>query len=110
MKHFCPAPRGKLGAIRRGQQRIVEASLRDAQLAGVGLVGEKKDRFNAIQLELAEITTKFSNNLLDATKAFQLKLTTPEDIAGLPPSLLSLAAQTARGKGKLTPAPKLVPG
>ncbi|MDB9413194.1 M3 family metallopeptidase [Microcystis aeruginosa] len=82
------------------QQRIVEASLRDAQLAGVGLVGEKKDRFNAIQLELAEITTKFSNNLLDATKAFKLKLTTPEDIAGLPPSLLSLAAQTARAQGE----------
>ena len=88
------------GQLDEAQQRIVEASLRDAQLAGVGLVGEKKDRFNAIQLELAEITTKFSNNLLDATKAFQLKLTTPEDIAGLPPSLLSLAAQTARGQGE----------
>ncbi|MDB9406346.1 M3 family metallopeptidase [Microcystis aeruginosa CS-1036] len=88
------------GQLDEAQQRIVEASLRDAQLAGVGLVGEKKDRFNAIQLELAEITTKFSNNILDATKAFQLKLTTPEDIAGLPPSLLSLAAQTARGQGE----------
>ena len=88
------------GQLDEAQQRIVEASLRDAQLAGVGLVGEKKDRFNAIQLELAEITTKFSNNILDATKAFQLKLTTPEDIAGLPPSLLSLAAQTARGQGQ----------
>ncbi|MFO0150364.1 MAG: M3 family metallopeptidase [Microcystis sp.] len=88
------------GQLDEAQQRIVEASLRDAQLAGVGLVGDKKDRFNAIQLELAEITTKFSNNLLDATKAFQLKLTTPEDIAGLPPSLLSLAAQTARGQGE----------
>ena len=88
------------GQLDEAQQRIVEASLRDAQLAGVGLAGEKKDRFNAIQLELAEITTKFSNNLLDATKAFKLKLTTPEDIAGLPPSLLSLAAQTARGQGE----------
>ncbi len=88
------------GQLDEAQQRIVEASLRDAQLAGVGLLGEKKDRFNAIQLELAEITTKFSNNILDATKAFQLKLTTPADIAGLPPSLLSLAAQTARGQGE----------
>ncbi|NCQ89595.1 MAG: M3 family metallopeptidase [Microcystis aeruginosa LG13-03] len=88
------------GQLDEAQQRIVEASLRDAQLAGVGLLGEKKDRFNAIQLELAEITTKFSNNILDATKAFQLKLKTPEDIAGLPPSLLSLAAQTARTQGE----------
>ncbi len=88
------------GQLDEAQQRIVEASLRDAQLAGVGLAGEKKDRFNAIQLELAEITTKFSNNILDATTAFQLKLTTPEDIAGLPASLLSLAAQTARNQGE----------
>ncbi|TRT86658.1 MAG: M3 family peptidase [Microcystis aeruginosa Ma_OC_H_19870700_S124] len=94
------------GQLDEAQQRIVEASLRDAQLAGVGLAGEKKDRFNAIQLELAEITTKFSNNILDATKAFQLKLTTPEDIAGLPPSLLSLAAQTARTQGETNATPE----
>ena len=97
------------GQLDETQQRIVEASLRDAQLAGVGLVGEKKDRFNAIQLELAEITTKFSNNILDATKAFQLKLTTPEDIAGLPPSLLSLAAQTARTQGETNATPETGP-
>lgn len=82
------------------QQRIVEATLRDARLVGVGLEGDKKDKFNAIQLELAEITTKFSNNVLDATKAFKLTLKTPEDIAGLPASLLSLAAQTARAEGE----------
>lgn len=97
---FCLRQGESWGQLDEAQQRIVEAFLRDAQLAGVGLAGEKKDRFNAIQLELAEITTKFSNNLLDATKAFQLKLKTPEDIAGLPPSLLSLAAQTARGQGE----------
>jgi len=97
------------GQLDEAQQRIVEASLRDAQLAGVGLAGEKKDRFNAIQLELAEITTKFSNNILDATKAFQLKLTTPEDIAGLPPSLLSLAAQTARTQGETNATPETGP-
>jgi Zn-dependent oligopeptidase len=38
------------------------------ELSGVGLEGEAKDRFNAIQLELAELSTKFSNNVLDATK------------------------------------------
>lgn len=81
------------------QQRIVESNIRDAELSGVGLTGEDKDKFNAIQLELAEITTKFSNNLLDATKAFKLKLTQPQEVEGLPPSLLSLAAQTARTEG-----------
>jgi len=90
------------------QQRIVEAAIREAELSGVGLDGEKhgsetlsqKERFNAIQLELAELSTKFSNHVLDATKAFNLTLTSKDEVEGLPPSLLSLAAQTARAAGE----------
>ncbi|MDM9380431.1 M3 family metallopeptidase [Chlorogloeopsis sp. ULAP01] len=81
------------------QKRIVEAAIRDAELSGVGLQGEAKERFNAIQMELAELSTKFSNHVLDATKAFGLTLTTQEEVDGLPPSLLSLAAQAARDAG-----------
>ena len=81
------------------QQRIVESSLRDFELSGVGLEGEAKDRFNEIQLESAELSTKFSNNVLDATKAFKLKLTDKKDVEGLPPSALGLMAQTAKAEG-----------
>lgn len=87
-------------SLESAQKRIVEAALRDAQLSGVGLEGEQKDRFNAIQLELAEITTQFSNHVLDATKAFSITLTNKDEIDGLPPSLLSLAAQAARSAGE----------
>jgi len=62
------------------------------------LEGEK--RFNAIQLELAELSTKFSNHVLDATKTFSLTLTNKDEIDGLPPSLTSLAAQAARAAGE----------
>ena len=82
------------------QKRIVEAAIKDAELSGVGLEGEKRERFNAIQLELGELSTKFSNHVLDATKAFSMKLTSKEDIDGLPPSLTSLAAQAARAAGE----------
>jgi oligopeptidase A len=88
------------------QQRIVDAAIRDAQLSGVGLEGEAKERFNAIQLELADLSTKFSNHVLDATKAFSLTLTQKEDVEGLPPSLLSLAAQTARMAGEENATPE----
>lgn len=81
------------------QHRIVEAALRDAEFSGVGLEGAAKEQFNEIQLELAELSTQFSNHVLDATKAFSILLTDPDDIAGLPPSLLSLAAQSARAEG-----------
>ncbi len=87
-------------SLEDAQKRIVEAAIRDAELSGVGLEGEKRDRFNAIQLELAELSTKFSNHVLDATKAFSLTLTNKDEIDGLPPSLLSLAAASARAAGE----------
>ena len=92
--------------LESAQQRIVEAAIRDAELSGVGLEGEARERFNAIQMELAELSTKFSNHVLDATKAFSLTLTTKAEIDGLPNSLLSLAAQAARAAGEENATPE----
>ncbi len=91
------------------QKRIISAAIRSAEHSGVGLTGEAKERFNQIQLELGELGTQFSNHVLDATKAFRLKLTQPEEVAGLPPSLLSLAAQTARADGEEAASPETGP-
>ena len=49
--------------------------------------------------ELSKLSTDFSNNVLDATKAFVRVITDPQGVAGLPPSALGLAAQTAASKG-----------
>jgi oligopeptidase A len=81
------------------QQRIVESSIKDFELSGVALEGETKERFNQIQLESGELSTKFANNVLDATKAFKLRLTEQKDVEGLPPSSLGLMAQTAKAEG-----------
>ena len=85
--------------LESAQKRIVESSIKDFELSGVGLEGETKERFNQIQLESGELSTKFSNNVLDATKAFKLKLTDKKDVDGLPPSALGLMAQTAKAEG-----------
>jgi oligopeptidase A len=99
----------KLCAIRDGaewasldaaQRRIVEAMIRDAKLSGVGLDGKEKERFNSIQLELADLSTRFGNNVLDATKAFSLTLTDAAEVEGLPASALALAAHAARAAGE----------
>ncbi len=95
--------------LEQAQQRVVEASIRNAELSGVGLDGEAKERFNQIQTRLAELSSRFSNNVLDATKAFQLLLTTPEDVAGLPSSLLNLAAQSAIAAGHEAATPEAGP-
>lgn len=89
----------EFGALDPTKKRIVESMLRDARHSGVGLEGEERDVFNVIQRDQAEAATQFSNNVLDETKAFGLTLRTPEEIEGLPPSLLRQAAQAARQAG-----------
>jgi len=66
------------------KKRAVSNNLRAMKLGGVGLDGEEKEKFNAIKLQLAELSTSFGNNVMDATKAFSLTLDQAEDVAGVP--------------------------
>lgn len=86
-------------SLTEAQKRIVDGELRDFVLGGVALEGEAKERFNEIQQELSKLSTDFSNNLLDATKAYKKLLTEKSEVEGLPDSALALAAQQAKGEG-----------
>ncbi|WPB75485.1 M3 family metallopeptidase [Archangium violaceum] len=77
------------------QHRVVDASIRDAELSGVGLEGEARERFQDIERESAELSTRFTNNVIDSNKAWSMTLTKPEEVEGLPPSALAMAAQMA---------------
>ncbi|MFK7802625.1 MAG: M3 family metallopeptidase [Anaerolineae bacterium] len=81
------------------QKRIIEKTIQSATLAGVGLDGADKERFNEISEKMAGLTTKFSNNILDATKEFVMLLTDKADMAGLSDSYLEMAAQSAVRRG-----------
>ena len=85
----------KDGWLDAAQIRIVSAYLKDMKLSGVALEGAQKETFNKNKVALSELSTKFSNQLLDANKAFTLTLTDKADVDGLPPSALALAAQRA---------------
>jgi oligopeptidase A len=80
-------------------QRTITLLARDATLQGVGLSPEDRERFNAISQELAELSTRFTNNVLDATQSYALTLRLKDDIAGLPEDSLSLAANMSRARG-----------
>ena len=86
-------------SLDRCQQRIVAQERLGMQLRGVGLSGEEQQRFNQLSEELSALSTRFSNNVLDATAAWELLLSKPEDVAGCPSSLLELLADAARQKG-----------
>jgi oligopeptidase A len=81
------------------QRRIVDKMVQSAELSGVGLEGAAKERFNAIRTELSDLSTKFSNAVLDSTKEFALDLFEHDDVAGLPESARQLAAHAAREAG-----------
>lgn len=80
-------------SLSKARQRILEQRLLSARLAGVALTGAAKVRFNDLAQEMAQLRTKFSNNALDATKAWSLVLTTQDEVEGLPDHILQLAAQ-----------------
>src|SRR5690606_3468045 len=85
--------------LSQAQQQTIRHALRDFRLGGVALSGEDKKRFADIQKRLSELSTQFSNNLLDATQAWYKHLEDAKALAGLPESALAQAAQAAERKG-----------
>jgi oligopeptidase A len=88
------------------QQRTVEQSIRDAKMSGIDLQGDKKERFNQISKRLAELSTNFSNNVLDAIKAYSLDIHDPADMEGMPDSAKEMAASTYNRAAKSKTATK----
>ena len=82
------------GKLDDAQKRIVSKKILSAELSGIGLDGEQRERFNAIANEMSQLTTDFSNHVLDATKAFELVLTDAAEVEGLPDTLRQLTAQS----------------
>ena len=66
------------------RRRILDNEVRDFRLSGAELPEEQKPRFKEIQEELASLSTKFSENVLDATNAFAEYVSDPALLAGLP--------------------------
>jgi oligopeptidase A len=87
-------------ALTRAQKKIVENELRDFRLGGAELPADKKARFKDISERLSQISSRFSDNLLDATNAFSHFITARDDVAGIPEDVLAAAEEAARADGK----------
>jgi oligopeptidase A len=57
------------------QRKLLDNALRDFHLSGVDLPADKKARYKAISQELSALTSKYSENLLDATNAWSKLVT-----------------------------------
>lgn len=76
------------------QKRIVADRIKGAELSGIALSGDQRARFNAIEQELSQLSTEFSNHVLDATRAYELEITDVADAEGWPSTLRNQASSS----------------
>ena len=88
------------GALDASQRKVVENALRDFRLAGVDLGPEQKARYREVAQRLAQLSTKFSENVLDAGRAYTRSVTDSSELAGLPGNAVDRAAADAREAGQ----------
>ncbi len=86
--------------LTRAQRKVVENELRDFRLGGAELSPEEKARFMAIREKLSKLSSRFSDNLLDATNAFSHYSTDAPEVAGIPEDVLQAAREAAQAEGK----------
>ncbi|MBI4909207.1 MAG: M3 family metallopeptidase [Acidobacteria bacterium] len=86
----------KLKGVRK---RHLDKTLDFFRRHGAELDAEGKARLAQIDVELAHLTTKFSENVLDATAAYEEVFTSETQLAGLPPSAVAMARASAQSKG-----------
>lgn len=90
-----PAAMGVTGAHRR----FLTETMRDFLQAGADLPPGRRARLEALQSELAQLTQKYSENVLDATNAWQLVIDDERRLAGLPGHAKAAARRSAEAKG-----------
>jgi len=78
------------------RKKIINDALRDFRLGGAELPPEKKERFLRIQEELSALSSKFNDNLLDATNNFMLHVEDAGEISGIPDDVLQTASELAK--------------
>ncbi len=82
------------------RQRIVDNAMRDFRLGGAELSDAQKPRFAAIQEQQASLSTRFSENVLDATNDYALLVEDEARLAGLPDDVKAAARASADAEGK----------
>ncbi len=80
------------------QRKAIDDSLKHFRLGGVELEGDDRTRYQELQKELSELQSRFENNLLDATQAWQYHTEDEDELAGLPEYARLMLRQLAEQK------------
>jgi oligopeptidase A len=90
----------EFAGLSAARKRIVENALRDFRLGGAELPEKQKERYAEIQEQQAALSTRFSENVLDATNDFKLLVDSEAELAGLPDDAKAAARAAAERDGK----------
>lgn len=82
------------------EQRVLDLELRDFKLSGAELHEKEKKELEQINIKLSELSNQFSQNLLDATNAYELIIEDTKDIEGIAKSDLEAFKIEENGKTK----------
>ncbi|MCC7041699.1 MAG: M3 family metallopeptidase [Burkholderiales bacterium] len=82
------------------QRKFVDDQLRDFRLGGAELAAADQARFKAAQEELAALSTRFQENVLDATNAWAYRITDPRELDGVPADVVAAAREAAARDGE----------
>lgn len=85
--------------LTKAQKKTITNALRDFELSGIGLPEAQQKRYGEIVAKLSELSSNYSNNVLDATMGWTKLITNIEELAGLPESALAAAKAQATAKG-----------
>jgi peptidyl-dipeptidase Dcp len=86
--------------INTEQKILTERKFRNFILGGAALKEEERKRFREISEELATLSLRFEENVLEETNSFEMHITEKDDLAGLPDSLVEMASKEAEVRKK----------
>ncbi len=90
---------GELAALEGVRKRFLERTVAEFRRHGADLDAAGKAELERIDVELSKLTARFGQNALDATSAFELLIGDESHLAGLPPSIVEAARESAAQKG-----------
>jgi oligopeptidase A len=101
LKAFAGTPAAL--ALTGVHRRLVDETMADFRQAGADLPLEKRQRLEALQSELAQLTQRYSENVLDGTNKWELIVNDERQLAGLPAHAVAGAKRSAESKKLGTP-------
>jgi oligopeptidase A len=101
LKTFAATPAA--AALTGIHRRFVDETVEEFRQAGADLPEAQRARLETLQTELAEVTQKYGENVLDATNAWELVVTDASRLRGLPEHAIATAKRSAEAKGLGTP-------